>query len=831
MRDLAIVDGVGRDARYALRRIRKAPAFAAGVIATLGIGLGTAVGIGTIVFGVLVHALPYSRPDRLVRVDLHTEGITGSGDLQSPATFIHFAQSSHSFTDLGAYATNDAFALTDGDAAERVTVALMSPSTFGLLGARPLIGALFARKDTSWVGQGDQLLPILISEDLWTRRYGRDPKIIGRRIEIDHGARMVVGVLPRSFQFPTPAVNVWYPASLNVKRPQIAPRYLTVIGRLRDRITMSQAQAELNSLVPSLSTRFPTITPEMLRSSHARVSVESLKSATVAPVLAQLALLGVLVVVIFLIATANVVNLFLLRTERAGHELAVARSLGASRSALAQRFVVEGVVLGLASAAIAIPVGALALSTKFGFTEREIPRLHEVSFSIGTSVVIIMLATAIGGLVALIGLTRTGLEGLFDRLRATHSASRAWVRTQNAIVAVQVAVALTLLIAAGLLGRSFWNLRNARIGFEPANAMIFQISLPWVSGYPSYAAQAEFHAKLMDRLSALPGVTSVGGAMHLPLAGATLGFDMQLQAGEDESHAPVSATGNLASSNYFSGLGIPLRAGRTFQAGDLRGSPAVIISERLAVSVFGRTDVVGRSIVRPPPRSGAPSTKFRIIGVVGDIERGRIEDGYTPMAYFPLLRDGDGLPPDSTAAPYSPEELEYVIRGIHPPSASAIQRIVGELDRRVPVANVRSLGAIVDEATARVRLTTILIAIAGSAALLLGVIGVYSVLSYTAAERTREFGIRLALGAAPARVGAMVLGDGMRLVTLGVLAGLLGALSLVRFLRSLLYNVAPRSLSEFAGATLLLVTVTLVATIVPARRAAETDPAAALRGH
>ena len=830
-RGVVAVDNLARDARYALRRMRRAPAFAGGVIATLGVGLGVAVGIGTIVYGVLLRDLPYKNPNQLVRVGFHTKGLPAPGDLHSPETFVHFALSARSFTDLGAYVISDAFALTDGDAPERVTVALMSPSTFDLLDVRPLVGALFERKDTSWVG--DHLLPVLISQDLWQRRYGADSTIIGRRVEIDHGPRMVIGVLPRSFDFPSPSVSVWYPVALYLKNQQIASRGLTVIGRLRDGFTAQQAQAELTTLVPALTTRFPKITSDLLQRSRARVTVESLKSATIAPVRAQLVLLGVLVAVILLIATTNVVNLFLLRTERSGHEIAIALSLGATRLALAQRFVIEGIVLGLASGIVAIPAAALALSTKFGFTDREIPRLHEVSFTAGSIALVIACAAVIGGMVGLIALTRTGVEGIFDRLRASRArSSRGWRRAQNGLVALQVAIALTLLVAAGLLGRSFWNLRNARIGFEPANAMTFQVSLPWgPSGITSYASQAEFHSKVMDRLAALPGITSVGGALHLPLAGpGTLGYELQLRTGDDAALPPVPATGNMANADYFRVMGIPLLAGRTFQSGDLRGSPAVIISERLAMSIFGSTDVLGRDLVRPPPRTGAPSTTFRIVGVVGDIQRTRIEDGYTPMAYFPLLRDGDGLPADSTAAPYRPTALQYVIRGTQLPTASTIQRIINELDRRVPAANIHTLDLLVDDATARVRLTMLLIVVAGASALLLGVIGVYSVVSYTAAGRAREFGIRIALGAAPARVGSIVLSEGLRVVAIGTVAGLVAALSLAKFLRSLLYEVAPTSVAEFAGATVLLVAVTLIATLLPARRAARTQPAVVLRG-
>ncbi|HSA57510.1 MAG TPA: ABC transporter permease, partial [Gemmatimonadaceae bacterium] len=754
-RGVVALDNIARDTRFAIRRIRRAPAFAAGVIATLGVGIGAAAGIGTIVFGVLLRDLPYPEPDRLVRVGFITDGIDAPGDLHSGPTYVHFATGARSFTELGAYTTNDAFVITDGDAPERVTVALMTPGTFTLLGVRPLLGQLFQPGDTSWYGERE--LPILISENLWRRRYGTDPSIIGRRIDINRGARMVIGVLPRAFDFPTPSVDIFYPAPTSVRNPSISARGFGVIGRLRDGISPAAAESELNALVPRLSERFPEITPDMLQRSQARVAVQSLKTATVAPVRAQLVLLGLLVAVVLLIATTNVVNLFLLRTERVSQEIAIALSLGASRLALAQRFVVEGVVLGLASALVALPAAALALSTKFGFSEREIPRLHEVSFTTETVALVLGCATVIGAAVGLTALTRTRIDRLIDRVRASRSTtSRAWRRAQNGLVSLQVAIALMLLVAAGLLGRSFWNLRNAAIGFEPANAMTFHVSLPWgPTGYGSYAENAAFHAKTMDGLAALPGVTSVAAAMRIPLASrGEPNLSWQLQADDAERRPVIAAAGNMASPDYFRTMGIPLRAGRGFQPGDLRGTPAVMVSERLATSLFGTTDVVGRRI-RRPDRAGSPA--FTIVGVVGDVHWERIEDGYVPMLYFPMLRDADGLPADSSPVPLTPRDVQFAIRGTQLPAARTIQTIVRELDPRVPPTDIRTLGTLVDDATARVRLTLLLIGVAGGAALLLGVIGVYSVVSYAANGRVREFGIRLALGAAPTRVGGMVL--------------------------------------------------------------------------
>jgi len=589
------------------------------------------------------------------------------------------------------------------------------------------------------------------------------------------------------------------------------------------------AEAELRTLLGTLSERFPAITPEMLRTSQARVSVERLKAATVAAVRPQLVLLGLLVAIVLLIATTNVVNLFLLRTERASQEIAIALSLGATRVALARRFVVEGIVLGLAAAVVALPAAAIALSTKFGFTEREIPRLHEISFTTGTAALVIGGAVLVGAVVGLIGMTRTGITGLFDRLRASRATSSLTLRrAQNGLVVLQVALALVLLVASGLLGRSFWNLRRAKIGFDPANAMTLQASLPW-NGYTSYAAGAAFHAKVIDRLSAIPGVTSAAVALSVPLAGrGASSLALQVQGGDEDGRMAVAAAGNITSADYFNVMGIPVLAGRSFQPGDLRGVPATILSERLAKTVFGTTDVVGRTIKLP--RVGGPTREFRVVGIVGDVHWQRIEDGYASMIYFPLQRDGDGIPADSSVVPGRPMDVQYVIRGTVLPTATTIQDLLKELDRRVPASSIRSLGSLVEDATARVRLTMLLIAVAGAASLLLGVIGVYSVVAYAANGRVREFGIRLALGAAPTRVGSMVFGDGVRLVAIGTISGLAASLGATRLLRALLYEVEPTSITEFGIATALLVLVTLCATLLPARRAARTHPGVVLRG-
>jgi putative ABC transport system permease protein len=829
-RGVVLFDNLARDLRFALRRIRRAPGFAVGAIATLGIGIGAAAGIGTIVYGVLLRDLPYHDSETLVRVGLLTPGLAGNRDLHSEATYSHLASSARSLSAMAAYYTNDAVNITDGDEPERITVAMVTPNGFPMLGVTPIAGKLFATMDTAARGEA---IPVLISERIWRRRYGGDTAIIGKRIEVNRGGRIVIGVLPHSFDFPHPDVDVWYPASVPVDGPSIGGGYLTVVGRLAQGASAERAEAELNALIPSISTRFPRITPDEIERSQVRVTVQSLKSAIVAPVRGHLVLLGIMVGVVLLIACTNVANLFLLRAEQARQETAIAISLGASRVALAQRFVTEGLLLGAASIGVAIPAAGVALTTKFGFDARDIPRLHEIGVGADTVALIVLAALVLGAIVGATALLRAASRAgeIGDALRGVGrvTGSAPWRRVQRALVAAQVAMACALLVSAGLLGRSFMNLGRAPLGFEPAGTMTFGVSLPF-NPYGPYAVAAAFHARMTDRLSELPGVTGVASAMNFPLTSSSTPSQELRIAPVGAEDLAVASAGNLVAPRFFEVMGIPLLNGRTFAPGDLRATPPnVIISQELATQLFGTADPIGRQVVRSSNlRANRPYT-FQVIGVAGDVPAARIEDGPSPVIYMPLLRDGDGLPAEVNVLPYVPRWVSYVMRGA-PPTPATIRRVVREMDPRIPPVNIKSLEANVAEATARVRLTMLLLGVAAAAALMLGVVGVYSVVSYAAAGRLREFGVRLALGDTAAGVRRLVLRDGLALASAGIVAGVVLALVGGRFLRSLLYEVSPTSPRELTAAVLLLVAVTLLAALAPALRAARTDPAVVLRG-
>ena len=825
-RGFALFDNLIRDTRHAARRLSRSRGFSVGAIITLGIGLGASAGIGAIVHGVLVRDLPYQNPDELVRVSLHTPGLPGANDLHTAASYAHIASGTRSFEGLSASSTTDA-TFTIGDVSERVTAGFVSPGTFDLLRVRPLIGQVFAPGDTAWVGSS----PTLISEDLWERRLNRDPNIVGKTLVLNHGEREIIGVLPRSFDFPAPGIQVWYPTRVTFERPSLIDRHLVVIGRLKPGVTAAAAQLELNTLLPALSARFPAITADVIQRAGATITVASLKSALVAPVRPQLFLLGGMVLVVLVVATCNVVNVFLLRAERASKEVAIATSLGATRMAIAQRFGVEGMLLGVASLLIAVPLAALLLVTKLGFTVRDIPRLHEQAFSWETAASIAAAAIVIGAGVGLAALARTGdfsREQLI-RVSARATSSRSWRRTQQTLVATQVAMALALVITAALLGRSFWNLRNAELGFTPQGLTTFEVALPYRHGYSTYAEMVAYHARVVDALRAQPGVTGAGAVTQVPLA-ASGGPDWtyKLQAVDLPGAVAVAARGSMATSEYFDVMGIPITGGRSFAPGDMRGSPGIVLSKALAIQLFSSSDVVGQRVSRTDDRGRA--LMFQVIGVSGDVPGARIEDGASPLVYFPQLRDGDGLPPESLPVPIRPRTVQYVIRSASPPSAQTIQRLVHAVDASVPATGVKPVSSLVDAATARVRLTLLLLGVSGAAALLLGIVGVYSVASYAAAQREREFGVRLALGADPRGVARLVLQEGAVIAAFGIAAGLVIAWAGGRLLTALLYRVSPASVAEFAGGVAVIAVVMVLATLVPARRASRTDPAVVLRG-
>jgi putative ABC transport system permease protein len=824
-RGFAVVDALVRDARLALRRLRRAPAFTAGVVATLAIGLGASAGIGALVYGVMLRPLPYPDPDRLVRVSVSTPGLGISSTESSSGTFVFYRERARSFSDLGAYMENEGIAITERDSPERVQGVLMTPNVLRMLGVVPAAGRLFTDDDAR-----SSPVPVMISYALWQRRFGGDPAIAGKRIELNRSSRVIVGVLSRSFDFPSPRAMVYYPEHVEATAAGLRDRELTVIGRLRDGVSVGQAQTELETITPRLPDRFPELTEEALRQSGLRPNVQTMRAAIVAPVRSELTLLAMLVGALLLIAAANVATLCLLRAERQRGEVAVSRALGATGAALSRRFIVEGCILSLLGAAAALPIVALAVSTKLGFTQGEIPRLHDVAVTqqivSGVVAIAIVIGIALGSLAAARGRSGDPTQALRGDSRST--GGRSWRRLQQTLVTVQIALALALLLAAGLMATSLARLRHVDIGFVPAGGTKFTLQLPF-RPYPTYQRAAAFHLELLRALRATSGITAAATAMQFPLTQQYLSVHPRFEAELDGGRrTEVTVNENVASPNFFAVMGIPLRAGRTFEPGDARSeTPGIVISASVARILFGGVDPIGR-IVRLASRTNRQP--YRVIGVSGDVYTDRVADGVQRAIYYPLLDEATGDSGDRI--PYVPAGMHFVVRSAQSATtlSAAFQRAVSSIDPRIPIWDVRTLDDIVAESTARLRLTMMLLAVAALATLLLGAVGLYSVISYSVAGRSGEFALRLAVGATPAEIVALVLREGLALATIGAALGIAFALVGTRVLRGILYEVSATEPAVYAAGALAVLLASVVAMYLPARKAGTSDPASTLRG-
>jgi putative ABC transport system permease protein len=819
------LDDLARDLRLSLRGLQRERGFTSAVVLSLALGVGAAGAVFAFAYGVLLRPLPYPAAERLVELRHVAPGFD-EGELgQSDGTYLHYRRHARSFEHVGAY-FDRVLSLTDGEVAERVEAVLITRSALQALGVAPMLGGGVAAP-----GAADSTNQIILSHDLWVRRYGADPAIVGRTVEINRGPRTVVGVMPPDFRFPRPTTQLWFVMGMSAERGEIRDLYLTSIARLRPGVSAAAAEAELRGLVPGLAESYGDVTPELLAEGGLAPRVVPLREALTADVRPALVLILATALLVLVITWANVANLSLVRAERRRREVAVATALGASTGRLLRRALAEGLVLGVAGGALGLAVTWLATAGRFAVADGVLPRLEEVRVDGAVLALVGTLAGASALLVALVShlsARATAPAVVLKGATARTAGSRDGQRAQRGLVVLQVAISLALLVGAGAMAQTIWRLRHASLGFVPERAIAFEVALP-VRQYASYDDGARFFGALLERLRAIPGVTGAEAVSELPLSVVPeFSYDAVRRGDVAGADAPLPAQVSLATPGYFRLLGIPLEAGRTFERGDLVASPPrVLVSAALGRALFGGLDPVGRTI-RLETRSARP---FVVAGVLGDVPGTTIADGPERTLYFPVLDDLRATPEAEAPTSVYPRELKVVLRTAGPPTLvmPAVRAAVRELDPKVPVADVRLLDTLVERATIRARLTALLLLVAAGAATLLGVVGLYGVVSYAVSLRTPEFGVRLALGASPAALRTLVLREGTRLALVGVAVGLAASVALMRLLRGLLYQVAAGDPLTLAGTTLLLLAVTVAATWLPARRAARTDPAIALR--
>jgi putative ABC transport system permease protein len=830
------MDRFGQELRHAARRLTRSPGFTLTAVATLALAIGANAAIFAVVQHVVLNPLPYPRSDRLIELDHGSVGLRVSSGLgNTPGLYFHYAEQSHVLDAAALYRTVDRTISGDGDP-ERIRVTRSTPSLASAMRVEPVIGRWFLS------GEGKPGTPpvAVLSHALWARRYNGDPGVLGRSISLDGVATEIVGVMPAGYAFPEPTVEAWVAEPL-ARSMGFGLWNYSGVARLRDGVTLDAARAELTGLIPGVTAAFPG-DPGAVGNVDTKLlfTGRSLKDATIGNITRALWMLMAAVGVVLLVACANVANLFLVRSEARQREVAVRRALGATRLGIARFFLTESILLSMAGGICGFAIAAVAVRLLLTFGPATLPRLHElrldavtVSF---TAAVSLFAALACGAL----PLWRVVpfAQSLHEVGRGT-TASRGSHRARHLLMGAQVALALVLLVASGLMVRSLQNLRAIDPGFDAPSALTFRIGLP-NRAYPSLAAVVGAHHAALDRLAAMPGVVSASATSCLPLAGGCSGNTIRIEGRTyPPGTVPPLALFRAVAGGYFETIGTRILRGRGITRGDVdRAEPVVVVNETIAKKFFAGEDPIGRHLAsnRPPPRLGhaADLTWLTIVGIAADVPTFALAGpraNALPLLYMPMsLATGPGaqgagaIGPDATV-------MSYVVRTATPPQSllPMVRLAIDEVDRSLAIAQVRTLQEILDGAGAQMAFTMVLLAIAASVALTLGTIGIYGVMSYIVSQRTGEIGVRLALGADPGSVAGMIAREGGLVALAGAAIGLGVAFAGGRLIESLLYDISPRDPRVFAVTTAVLILVALAACWLPARRAARLSPMEALR--
>ena len=811
------MDTLIAEIRQAARRLLRAPTFSVAVAGTLALAIGANVAIYGVIRRVILRPLPYPESDRLVWLDHAALGIGAANGLDlTEGLYRLYARRSRTLAQIAVYRTQD-MNLTDGAEPERVEVAVATSTLGPTLRAAPELGRFFDAAE-----DGPAAAPVVVlSHGLWARRFGADPGVVGRTVRLDGVPYQVVGVMPRDFGFPDATTALWIPLALDPASGAFGGFTLRGVGRLAPGYTPEAAERELTQTLTRLSDLFPAAAG-WTRNLRLHPLVTPLKDHVVGSVERTLWIVMGAVAFVLLIALANVANLFVVRAETRRRELAVRLALGARRRDLVSHYLGEAALLAAAGGALGLILawGALDLLRTYG--PQSLPRRAEIGVDGGVLLVTGLVSGLVAiALAALPLLSPARIAGAIREGGRSLTSDRRRTRVRNVLVSGQVALAVVLIVGAALMVRSFWGLRRADPGFAPGGVLAFDVGLPQ-RDYPAPAQAAAAEEQILAGIRSLPGVVSAGATTCLPFCDRWYGDDWiaEGQPQEPGEHPPVVAMRRV-SAGYFETMRIPFRAGRALTAEDEeRAANVAVISAQLARRLWPGADPLGRRLLNRGPAS---TVAYTVVGVAGDTPIRDLTENPAPMMYLPLV--------SQDAAGPGPWLLEIVVRSRADPTGlvGAIRRTVQTVDPGVPVARVRTMLAVVAEASARLAFTALLLGMAAIMALLLGVVGIYGVIAYVVERRTGEFGVRLALGATQADIAGMMVRYGGSVVGAGMLAGLCGAAALTGVLRALLYGVSPTDPFTFASVTALVAGAALAAVYVPARRAAATDPAITLR--
>jgi predicted permease len=824
-RGVSLLDQLIQDLRFGVRVFRKSPGFTVVAVLTLALGIGANTAIISVVKAVLLSPLPYANAHRLAMVKETLPTMSAEPFNVSGPDIAQIQKLNHVFDGVGGFRVWT-YELSGRGEPQRVTTDRMSSNLFDVLGVQPLVGRVFSPQEEQF---GHQV--VILSYGLWQRQFGGQQNILGQIVNLDRKLYTIVGVMPQSFIFPLPgmlqgsAADLWVPLGLSKEElADFGDNFsYTVVGRLKPGIQQGQVNADLQLVAQGVLETYKQWARDAseplgdLRLGMVSVPLRDEVTGPLKPML--LMLLGT-VSFVLLIACVNVANLLMMRSVGRQKEMAVRLAIGAGRFRLLRQFLVEGMLLAFVGGGFGLALAVWFKDTLAAQLPANIPQFHVIELDwtvlLFSFLLITMAGLAFGALPALWA-SKTDFGASLQESGRGNSQGPDHRRVRAAFVIVEVALSVMLLVGAGLLVRSFQRVLSSNPGFRPEHVLTASIDLP-PDEYSQFERVASFYKQLVDKLRQTPGIAAAGGSTDLPLLGGwTHAFTVE---GYLPPPGPELSLCNhsVIFGDYLQTMGIPLLRGRYFTEQDgAKSTHVLIVSESLAKEYWPGQDPLGKRLKWGPPESTDPW--LTVVGVVGDVKQGALETATDAHTYEPYVQLG------------TPISLRVAVRGMGDAGALAadIRVATWSLDRQLALGSVRTMDQIIRQSTEGRRFVLSLVGSFATLALLLASIGIYAVLAYSVTRRTHELGVRMALGARRGDVFRMVLGQGLRVMAIGIVIGVAGALGLTRFLQSLLYEVQPTDPPTFVAVLLLLASVSVAASYIPARRAMRVDPMVALR--
>jgi putative ABC transport system permease protein len=805
-----------QDLRYGVRMLAKNPGFTLIAVLALALGIGANSAIFSVINAVLLRPLPFENPDDIVTP--WGRGLDGGERtaIVSYPDYLEWRDQAQTFEQLAVYNTSGTL-LREGNDPEAISGAIASSELLSLLRVKPVLGRGFTREDD----RADSAPVILLSYNLWQRRFNADPNIVGRQIRLSSRSAIVLGVLPQGFKFPVDEGRMDYlqPLAPNIGEylGKRSAYFLRVVGRLKPGVTIKQAETEMRAIGERLEQQYPD---EGFRLGATLIPLHEDIVGSVRPAL--LLLLGA-VGFVLLIACANVANLLLARAASRHKEVAIRTALGAGRLRIVRQLLTESLLLSVLGGGLGLLLAMWGVDLLVASTPVDIPRLKEVGLDARVLSFTLLISVLTGIVFGLVPAMQSSKVDLNESLKEGGRGSTEGImrnRVRSLLVISEVALSLVLLVGAGLLIRSFMRLREVDPGFKTKNVLTTSLS-PSKAKYPDVEQQKNFYREVLQHLVSLPGVDSVGLVDPLPLSGNASSVTFSIEGQPVVAGKLLSSNRRIISPDYFRTMSIPLLKGRAFNERDALGStPVVVINETFARRFFAGEEAIGKRIVLgADPRDNPNPPPHEIVGIVGDVHHQGLETEAGPEYYVSYQQT-------------PPRHAVLVIRTLTDNPSSMIASLrsaIKQVDQEQYVAAIEPMDQLLAESLARRRFNMMLLAVFAGVALLLAAVGIYGVMSYSVTQRTHEIGIRIALGAQARDVLKMVVRQGMTLVLVGVLIGVVAAFSLTRIMRSLLFGVSPTDVVTFAGVSIVLAGVALLACLIPARRATRVDPMVALR--